>query len=161
MNAWRNIAKVTESRTALASLIVAGYHLSAGSSGRDWTRLTPYPKPEHRAAVGSAQPRRLVELLDGAIRANDQGLAAAIAARYGEAGGRPTPVFDLLLRYASSEDGALHAEKYYRTVSEEFHRGRPAFRWDHVIALARVTASEYGKRADGYEQACGLLKVRA
>jgi len=29
-------------------------------------------------------------------------------------------VFDLLLRYASSEDGALHAEKYYRTVTEEF-----------------------------------------
>ena len=67
------------------------------------------------------------------------------------------PVFDLLLKYATSEDGSLHAEKYYHTVTEEFGRTRKAHRWDHVVALARVTASEYGKRADGYEQACELL----
>ena len=36
------------------------------------------------------------------------------------------PVFDLMLRYAISEDGALHAEKYYQTVSEEFALTRPA-----------------------------------
>ena len=34
-------------------------------------------------------------------------------------------VFDLLLGYAVSEDGALHAEKYYRTVSEEFAADPP------------------------------------
>ena len=34
-------------------------------------------------------------------------------------------MFDLLLKYAVSEDGALHAEKYYRTATEEFApRGR-------------------------------------
>jgi hypothetical protein len=68
-------------------------------------------------------------------------------------------VFDLLLRYAVSEDGALHAEKYYRTVTEEFAAARPAFRWRHLVALARVTASEYGFPAPGYVEACRLLKV--
>ena len=68
-------------------------------------------------------------------------------------------LFDLLLRYAVSEDGALHAEKYYRTVSEEFAAARPAFRWRQLTALARVTASEYGRTAPGYAEACELLKV--
>ena len=56
-------------------------------------------------------------------------------------------MFDLLLRYAVSEDGRLHAEKYYRTVTEEFATTRPAFRWRQLTALARVTASEYGYTA--------------
>jgi hypothetical protein len=55
--------------------------------------------------------------------------------------------------------GALHAEKYYRTASEEFAAARPAFRWRHVVALARVTASEFGQRAAGYDEACRLLGV--
>ena len=69
------------------------------------------------------------------------------------------PAFDLLLRYAISEDGALHAEKYYRTVSEEFASTRPAFRWRHLAALARVTASEYGQPAPGHADSCRLLGV--
>jgi hypothetical protein len=69
------------------------------------------------------------------------------------------PVFDLLLKYAVSEDGALHAEKYYRTVSEEFSTMRPAFRWRQMVALARVTASEFGKPAPGYDEARRLLGV--
>ena len=79
--------------------------------------------------------------------------------RYGELGHAPRPVFDLLLRYAVSEDGALHAEKFYRTVSEEFAGTRPAFRWRHLVALARVTASEYGRPAVGMAEARALLKV--
>lgn len=77
--------------------------------------------------------------------------------RYGELGHPPQPVFALLLRYGTSEDGALHAEKYCRTVSEEFARTRPAFRWRHLVALARVTASEYGYPAPGYAEARRLL----
>ena len=68
-------------------------------------------------------------------------------------------MFDLLLRYAVSEDGALHAEKYYRTVTEEYAALRSAFRWRQVVALARVTASAYGQPAPGYSEACKLLKV--
>ena len=67
-------------------------------------------------------------------------------------------MLDVLLKYATSEDGALHAEKYYRTVVEEFGRSRPAFRWRQVAALARVTASEYGRTAPGYNAAKELLK---
>ena len=79
--------------------------------------------------------------------------------RYGELGYPERPVFDLLLRYGVSEAGALHAEKYYRTVTEEFESTRPAFRWRQLVALARVTASEYGFPAAGYTEACQLLKV--
>ncbi len=80
-----------------------------------------------------------------------------------KAGSRP--VFDLLLKYALSEDGRLHAEKYYRTVTEEFASIRPAYRWRELVALARVTASTYGMtredqpggRAPGYLEARMLL----
>jgi len=58
-----------------------------------------------------------------------------------------------------SEDGALHAEKYYQTVSEEFAATRPAFRWRQLIALARVTASEFGRPAPGYDEARKVLKI--
>ena len=82
-------------------------------------------------------------------------------------GGEARPAFDLLLRYAVREDGRLHAEKYYRTTTEEFATTRPAFRWRQVVSLALVTASMYGYsqqdkkegRAPGYEEACKLLKV--
>jgi len=85
--------------------------------------------------------------------------ACAAVHAYGLAGHPHRPVFDLLLKYAVSEDGALHAEKFYRTVSEEFAATRPAFRWRHVVGLARVTASEYGQPAPGYADSCRLLEV--
>ena len=68
-------------------------------------------------------------------------------------------VFALLRRYAVSEDGALHAEQFYRTTSEEFARTRPAFRWRQLVALARVTASAFGQPAPGMDEARKLLKV--
>ena len=101
----------------------------------------------------------LLRQAEEAIRANDQTLACAAVHRYGELGHSPRAVLDLLLKYAISEDGALHAEKYYRTASEEFAANRPAFRWRQLSALARVTASEYGQPAPGYAEACKLLKV--
>lgn len=159
MNAWRNIAKVSQSYNAITGLIVAGYHL-VSPTGRDWKNLPPYPSREHQAEIKAKEAVPLLRELDGAIRENHQARAAAIVQRYGASGHPVRPVFDLLLRFATSEDGALHAEKYYHTVTEEFGRTRKAYRWDHVVALARVTASEYGKRADGYEQACGLLRVK-
>ena len=161
MAAWKNIAKVSSSRNALTGLVVAGYHLSYGSSGRDWPRLLPYPLSEHRSQITIHDAPGLLKEMDGSIRENNQARAAALVQRYGELGFAHRPVFDLLLRYATSEDGALHAEKYYKTVSDEFARSRKSTRWQHVVALARVTASEYGKRADGYEQACKLLQVSA
>jgi hypothetical protein len=101
----------------------------------------------------------LLREADAAIRDKDQFRAAATVARYGQLGHDARPVFDLLLKYATSEDGALHAEKYYHTVSAEFSVMRPAFRWGQLVALARVTASEYGRPSPGYEEAKKLLNV--
>ena len=101
----------------------------------------------------------LLSETETAIKAKDQARAAALVHRYGGLGHSPRPLFDVLLRFATSEDGALHAEKYYRTVTEEFSAMRPAFKWRQLVALARVTASEYGFPAPGYAEACRLLNV--
>jgi hypothetical protein len=154
INAWRNIARVSNHRNAVASLIVGAYH-TAGQAGR--ATKQPYPLPEHLEQVRGKDPQKLLEDADIAIRENDQFRTCAIIGRYGELGLAARPVFDLLLRYATSEFGALHAEKYYRTVSEEFVKTRAAFRWRQLVALARVTASEYGNPAPGYQEARELL----
>ena len=77
---------------------------------------------------------------EDAIRHNDQGRAAAAIQIYGERGYAAGPVFNLMLKYAVSEDGRLHGEKYFHTVCEEYRTTRPAFRWRQMVALARVTA---------------------
>jgi hypothetical protein len=107
------------------------------------------------------KPDDLLSETEAAIKAKDQARACALVHRYGELGRPERPVFDLLLRYATSEDGALHAEKYYRTVTEEFATTRPAFRWRQLAALARVSASEYGFPAPGVAEARRLLGVEA
>ena len=44
-------------------------------------------------------------------------------------------------------------------VAEEFAATRAKFRWRQLVALARVTASEYGRPAPGVAEAKELLKV--
>jgi hypothetical protein len=155
-NAWRNIARVSDRRNTVASLIVGAYHTAGQSGGLN---PQPYPFDEHREKVRGLEPHALLPETEAAIRAGDQVRACALVDRYGELGLPSRPVFDLLLRYAISEDGALHAEKYYRTVTEEFATTRHAFRWRHLAALARVTASEYGHPAPGVAEARRLLNV--
>jgi len=155
-NAWRNIARVSDHRNAAASLIVGAYH-TAGQAGR--LRADPYPLTADLERIEEKDSARLLERARDAIKQNDQAAACALVHRYGELGYPARPVFDLLLGFAVSEDGALHAEKYYRTVTEEFASCRGAFRWRHLAALARVTASEHGFPAPGYQQARELLKV--
>jgi hypothetical protein len=155
-NAWRNIARVSNRRNRLASLIVGAFHTAGQSHG-----LNPngYPFAEHSEKVRDVEPDHLLAEAEAAIRAKDQSRACALIHRYGTLDRPARPVFDLMLRYAISEDGALHAEKYYRTVTEEFAATRPTFRWRHLAGLARVTASEYGYPAPGVEEARQLLKV--
>ena len=119
----------------------------------------PRPWKEQLEKVTSNSPDELLAQLEAAVRENDQARACAVVAHIGDQRQSEIPVFKTLLQFAASEDGALHAEKYYRTVSEDFQLTRPAFRWRHLVALARVTASEFGKRAPGYDQACTLLGV--
>jgi hypothetical protein len=155
-NAWRNIARVSDARNTVASLIVGAYHTGGQSGGLN---KEPYPLAEQREKIKAKDADTLLRDAEDAIKEKDQARAAALVHRYGELKLPERPVFDLLLKYAVSEDGALHAEKYYRTVTEEFAATREAFRWRQLVALARVTTSEYGFPAAGYAQACKLLKV--
>lgn len=155
-NAWRNIARVSNPRNVIASLIVAAFH-TAGQSERSSPQ--PYPFAEQLAELKSERAEELLAETDSAIRAKDQGRAAALVARYGQLGLDSRPVFDLLLRFATSEDGALHAEKYFHTVEQEFATTRKSFRWGQLVALARVSASEFGHRSAGYEEAKRRLMV--
>jgi hypothetical protein len=155
-NGWRHIAKVASARNTFASLIAAAYH-TAGQTG--WQMSKPYPLTEDVEKVETKDSEKLLAALDEALRGKDQKRAAAVASRYGQLGHDAKAIFAKLRQYAVSEDGALHAEKYYNTVSEEFGRSRAAFRWLHVIALARVTASAGGQPAPGVAEARKLLGV--
>ena len=155
-NAWRNIVRVSDHRNTVASLIVGAFH-TGGQSSR--SNAQPYPFAEHLAAVKAADAAVLLGEAEDAVRAKDQLRAAAIVAKYGQLGHESRPVFDLLLKYATSEDGALHAEKYYHTACAEFAATRPAFRWGQLVALARVSASEFGHQSAGYTEAKKLLNV--
>ncbi len=173
VNAWRNIARVSNPRNAVAGMILAAYFVADSHFPTDGRypkghEKVPFPRPEQVAEIRSTEPAELLPELDRAVRNNDQFRACAIVEKYGETKSGPQPVFDLLRRFAISEDGRLHGEKYYRTVSEEFAATRPAFRWRQLTALARVTASAYGYTLDdartehhapGYEEACRLLGV--
>ena len=160
-NAWRNIARISKPRHTVACLILGAFQVARDRSNRggDFLHWQAYPRDDARARVTSSDPNTLLKEVDGAIREKDQARACAIVARYGELGHSARPMFDVMLRYATSEDGALHAEKYYRTVSDEFAVMRPAFCWRQLVALARVTASEYGQPAPGFADACKLLGV--
>ncbi|MFO1019774.1 MAG: hypothetical protein U0903_03645 [Planctomycetales bacterium] len=161
VNALRNMSLIANQRNSAACLILAAYEVSSDGHTRGDAILTAKSRPweEHLEKVKTTTTDGLLREADEAIRQNDQARASATIARYGQLGYPERPVFDLMLRYAISEDGALHAEKYYRTVTEEFAASRPAFRWRQLVALARVTASEYGRPAPGVQEAQGLLGV--
>jgi hypothetical protein len=159
--AWRNLARVSNARNTFSCLILGAYQVALDRTARggDFLHWDPLPVSGHVKLITSTDAETILRDADEAIRQNLQARAAALIYRYGQLGHAPRPVFDLLLRYAVSEDGALHAEKYYRTVSEEFASTRPAYRWRQLVALARVTASEYGRPAPGIAQAKELLKI--
>jgi hypothetical protein len=165
-NAWRNMARIAEPKHAISGLIVAAYHAGIQSAP---FQTPAYPTDEHRSLVKVQEAGGLLAEAEDAIRNNDQGRATAAIQIYGDRGYGVDPVFDLMLKYAVSEDGRLHGEKYYHTVREEYRTTRPAYRWRQIVALARVTASAYGYnrddkhgfRAAGYEDACRLLGVDA
>jgi hypothetical protein len=159
--AWRNLARVARPRNTFSCLILGAYQaaLDRANRGGDFLNWEPLPLQRHRAEVKSSDAEALCRDLEEAVRGNLQGRASGIVQRYSELGHDPKRIFDVLRRFAISEDGALHAEKFYQTVSEEFATTRPVFRWRHVCALARVTASEFGRPAAGVAEAKSLLKV--
>lgn len=160
-SAWRNLARVARPRNTYACLILGAYQaaLDRGNRGGDFLNWEPLPLARHVNEVKTTDQPGLLRDLDEAIRGNLQGRASGIVQRYGQLGFDSAGIFDLLRRYAISEDGALHAEKYFRTVTEEFATTRPVFRWRQLCALARVTASECGRPAPGMAEAKELLKA--
>lgn len=159
--AWRNLARVSNVRNTYSCLILGAYQVALDrvARGGDFLNWQPLPVSYHLQQITATDAEGLLRQADEAIRQNLQGHAAAAVARYGALGYPERPIFDLLLGYAVSEDGSLHAEKYYRTVTEEFSATRPAFRWRQLIALARVTASEFGRPAPGLAEAREILKA--
>lgn len=160
-NAWRNLARLSNHRNCFASLILGAYQVAFDrvNRGGDFLHWEPLPVSYHLQQIKATEADSLLRETEEAIRGNLQAHAVALVHRYGELGYAARPVFDLLLRYAISEDGALHGEKFYRTVTEEFNSTRPAYRWRHLLALTRVTASEFGRPAPGVAEARALLKA--
>jgi hypothetical protein len=154
--AWRNIAGVTNRRNAAASLIAGAYH-TAGQSG--YVGRSPWAYKQCLDEFERDDADKLLRRTAAAIEEGDQVRAAAAAHSYMERDCPAAPLFDLLLGYGVSQDGALHAEKFYGTMCEEFAAARKTCRTRHVVALARVTASEYGWPAPGLEEARERLGV--
>lgn len=158
-HAWRHLAQATQGRQAAACLILGAWQAARDRAARGAVLLEAEPVPSARqlGTIDETEPDRLLARLGEMIEGRLQSHAAAVVRRYGDLGHPEGPVFATLLRYAVSEDGALHAEKYYQTVWDDFHDARAAFRWRHLVGLARVTASEYGFPAPGQAEARDLL----
>jgi hypothetical protein len=154
--AWRNIAGVCGPRDAVATLVAGAYH-TAGQAQQVGAQAFPYAR--RRGELAGAEPAALLAAAGAAVEAGDQERACAAVERYGEARGASAPLFALLLESAVAADGALHAEKYYRTAREDFAAGRPAHCWRYMLGLARVCASQRFRVAPGLDEARELLGV--
>jgi hypothetical protein len=161
-NAWRNLSRVSQGRHRFSCLILGAYQVALDRTARggDFTNWKPLPYGwQFEQIQKQSDAEKILRDLDESVRGNLQARACALVQRLSELGHSPRAVQDILLKYAVSEDGSLHAEKFYRTSCEEFSSTRPAFRWRHLVALARVTASEYGRPAPGVAEARTLLKA--
>jgi hypothetical protein len=157
VNAWRNMAHAGDGRH-LAVCLVMGSWVMARDRGQA-TLLPQLPPQRLVDAVAGKDAKALQGELVEAIRGNQQAHAAAVVAKMGLLQVPEKQVFRTLLRFAVSEDGALHAEKYFHTVWDDFQHTRPSLRWQHLTALARVTASEFGRPAPGQVEARELLAM--
>jgi hypothetical protein len=159
-HAWRFISCHSNLRNRNAAIVLAGYQIAQDASrGGKINTLSPRPLAEQLEKVQATDEPGLLAALKSAVESGEQAQACAVTARLGEQGYSERKVLDVLLPFAVSQDGALHAEKYYRTTSDDFKFTRNSLRWRHLVGLARVTASEFGKEAPGYKEACELLGV--
>ncbi|HAB17014.1 MAG TPA: hypothetical protein DCE44_11250 [Verrucomicrobiales bacterium] len=90
-NAWRNLARVANSRNCFASLILGAYQvaLDRKARGGDFLNWQPLPIQRHLDEIKSSEPDALLRDLDEAVRGNLQGKASALVHRYGELGNSP------------------------------------------------------------------------
>jgi hypothetical protein len=149
-NAWRGIVAASSGPDANASLVTAAWHTAGQSRGMDPAA------PHHASARSSASEvpaEKLLDALSESLQAGEQARTCALVERYGELDRDPDPLVAILLQPAIENDGALHHEKYFLTGTQEFARTRPEYRWDHLVALARVMASGRGFKAQGLDVA--------
>lgn len=156
-NAWRNLAKVSSGRNVFACLIMGAWQVARDRNSPGNLLPTPLPAKHHLDQLSATDADSLLAKMEDAVENNLQAHATAIAHKYGVLSLPADRLFATLLKYAVSEDGALHAEKYFNTVWDDFHATRPSARWRHLTSLARVTASEFGKPAAGQAEARELL----
>lgn len=159
VHAWRNLSSVSQGRNVFACLILAGWQIARDRSFQPFLEWQPMPSKRQIGQITSTDQGKLLAELDAMIRSNLQSHAAAVVHRWGMLNLPTEPVLAVLRSFAVSEDGALHAEKYYQTCHDEFHRTRAGFRWRHLTALARVTASEFGRPAPGQAEAREILGI--
>lgn len=85
--------------------------------------------------------------------------ASAITQRCGESK-LPSEHLDSTLHQSDVNlDGALPSEKYFHTVRDDFHSTRESVQWQHIVGLARMTASKFGRPAVGQLEARQLLGI--
>lgn len=156
-NAWRNLAAVSSGRNTFSCLIIGAWQVARDREWPDNLLAEPLPVKHHLDRLAGLDGESLLKKLEDAVRNNLQAHATAVVRRYGEMSLPEDRLFALLAKFAVSEDGALHAEKYFHTVWDDFHATRPSLRWQHLVALSRVTASEFGKPAAGQAEARSLL----
>ncbi len=158
-HAWRGIAVAGNALHRNTAVVLAAYEVALDRTerGGDFQNWKPRPWAEDLEPVKATTEVELLAALKSAVEGQDQSRACAVVGRYGELNLPERSVFDLLKTYAISQDGALHAEKYFHTTTSDFRSLGIAARWRHIVALARVTASEYGKEAAGIAQARELL----
>jgi hypothetical protein len=156
-NAWREIARVAKTRHRHAAVLLAAYQVARDRTerGGDLEKRDAHPSAERLEEARKLDAAQWIGALEEAIRGRDQARAAAVA--YVAADGQGEAAFDVLRRHAVTADGALHSEKYYRTVRIECAAARPGRRNRYLAALARVTASAFGFEAPGVKAAAKLL----
>ena len=158
-HAWRQIAAVSSPRNARAAVILSAWCVARDAAIRPASEWTPRPLEQSLQQISATDPQQLLKTLDSAIRQQQQDLACAAASRCLSAGVSADTLFQQLLPFACSEDGALHAEKYFWTTRDEFSSLPASLRNNQLIALARVSASQFGTPAPGLQQARELLSI--
>ena len=137
-HAWRHLAKAGDRRTQVSSLILSAWQVARDrvERGGNFLKWDAYPRSEHLESVKGVAADALLKELDGAIREKNQARAAALTHRVLlETPSSTKDLIALFRGFATSEDGALHAEKYFITATDEFAAARPAHRSGQLVGL--------------------------
>jgi len=156
-SAWRHIARSSSGDVAIAALIAGAYH-TAGQS--EHVGAEPLPYEQYIGEVEQLSALERLAYLRSAIEDKHQPRAMAATTQHLRSGGSVASLLDVFLDYALSQDGALHAEKYFHTTCENCASASSDAQVErYLLGLARVTASEFGEEAPGQAAARAALRT--